>query len=836
MVAQVIAPDDMFRAVLASSRDGDGHQDMPSNVWDDLDWPLVCHALSAHCSTADARALAESLGILPSTHARARVREVEEAMLLQEQGAHPPIGDTPSLRDAILRCKKVDALDAEDLLNLAALLISARRVRRFYSAHSQEASRLVQHADQLADHASLAHDIRRTFDDAGLMLDEASAELAQRRKRYRRVRDAIMTRMDKYLKDPRFEGILQEDYVTLRQDRFVLPVRAGERGDVRGIVHGQSGSGGTLFMEPQELVPLNNELAVVQAEISAEEQRIRRALTTALRDIIEDVERSADMLAFLDFTHAQATLCHQMRAHVVQLRDDDASGFDLRQARHPLLALRAHEEEFKVVPNHIEIADGTDALVISGPNTGGKTVVLKTVGLYALMVRAGFALPASLDATARIYERVFTDIGDEQSIQSNLSTFSAHVENIASFVSKVGPGDLVLLDELFAGTDPGQAATLGRALIDDLIGRGAFVVVTTHLEGLKSIAFEDDRYAAASMTFDIDRMEPTYRLRPGVPGASWAHRIAQRLGMPEAIVERAQKMQAPSSGVVDEEHLARMERALRQAEDAQEDAERLKAEAENDRKVAQEILEKAKDKQRRQLDKEIEKARDEARAARQDIREIRDKMRALLRAERPTDKEAERIIQEAREVVRKVEQKTAAKHAAEQGHHEPPRAGQLSVGQRVWIVPYQHEGVVDEPVSDPKSVAVRMGPVRVRVPIDQLRALHAHPAQEEPEPRVLAAPRNYQDEDISYRVDLRGERVADAEEIVEAYMERADRSSMPFVMFIHGHGTGALKRAVRTKLHELPYRLDVRPGHQNEGGEGVTIAEFISKLSKDERE
>lgn len=831
MVAQHISPDKIFRAVLASARSGDGAQDMPANMWADLDWPLFCEELAAHCATADARALALDVGVLPASHARTRIKEVQEAMHLQEHGSKPPIGDTPSFRHAILRCKKSDALDAEDLLELAALLISARAVRRFYAARSQEAPRLVQHADRLADQGDLANDIRRTFDSAGLMRDEASPELSQRRRRYRRVRDAIMARMDKFLRDPRFEGILQEEYVTLRQERFVLPVKAGERGDVRGIVHGQSGSGGTLFIEPQELVPLNNELAVAQSDIAIEEMRIRRALTARLRDIIDEVELSADMLAFLDFTHAQAALSLDMQAHCVQLLDDEGTGFDLRQARHPLLALRAKREEFDVIANHIEVEEPTQALVISGPNTGGKTVVLKTIGMYALMVRSGFALPASLDATARLYARVFTDIGDEQSIQSDLSTFSAHVANISSFVSKVQAGDLVLLDELFAGTDPGQAATLGRALIDDLIGRGAFVVVTTHLEGLKSIAFEDDRYAAASMTFDIDRMEPTYRLRSGVPGASWAHRIAQRLGMPDAIIERAQKMSAPTGGVVDEKHLARMESALRTAEDARDDAERLRKEAAEDREDARESLEKAKDKQRRQLDKEVEEARTEARKVRDEIRELRRRMQALTE---PTSEEAERIIREARAVVRKVEERTRLESAAKQGQHEPPAPKDLNVDDRVWVVPYQHEGVIAERVSDPTSVAVQMGPVRVRVSVDQLRAIRGE-AKAADSTSAPIPQQHFSDDEMSYRVDLRGERVDDAEEKVDAYMEKAHRASMPFVMFIHGHGTGALKRAVRTRLHELPYRLDIRPGHQNEGGEGVTIAEFISKDHNDDR-
>lgn len=833
LVAQQIRRDEVFRAVLASSRSGDGAQGIAEATWQGLDWPLLCSRLSALCSTEDAKELALHLGVLPPSLVQARAQEVDEAMQLRVRGSRPPIGDVPMLRHAILRCKKVDALEADDLLGLAALLVATARVRRFFLSHDERAPMLANHADRLVMHDDISTDIRATFDDAGLMRDEASPELSRLRRRYRRVRDSILARTDKYLRDPRYAGILQEDFVTLRDERFVLPVRAGERGDVKGIVHGQSGSGGTLFIEPEELVPLNNELAIVQSEVAVEERRIRMALTQRLRQVIAEIEFNADMLAFLDLTNAQAALGDEMGAHHPVITSKGPA-FHLRAARHPILALRSNSEAFTVVPNDIEIGADVRALVISGPNTGGKTVTLKTIGLFALMLRAGFAVPASPDTEMRIVGRVFTDIGDEQSIQADLSTFSGHVANIASFVGRIEEGDLVLLDELFAGTDPAQATTLGRALIDDLIGRGAFVVVTTHLEGLKSIAFEDERYAAASMGFDIDRMAPTYRLRAGVPGASWAHRIALRLGMPAAIVERAERMEAPMASMVDETQLARIEDALRQADDAKAAAEKLQRQAASDREAAAEELALARDRQRRQLDEEVEKARRENAAMRRDVRELQRKLRELIEAERPSDEEAERIIAEARQTARRVEERNAAQKAGPHESRPAPQINELAVGDRVWIIPYQHYGQISERIADPNSIAVQMGPVLVRVRLDQLRLAESEAVA--PSRKLATAPARPRagEEDLSYRVDLRGQRVEDAEEMVEAYMRRAELSSLPFVMFIHGHGTGALRRAVRSRLRDLPYSLRVRPGEQGEGGEGVTIAEFVSKALADE--
>ena len=822
--------EDIFRAVLASARSGEGGQGMPDSTWTGLDWDLLCVRLADHCTTEDASELARVLGVLPLSIAPRRQEEVREALGLRASGASAPIGDVPQLRHAILRCRKLDALDAEDLLGLSALLVAAARVRRFFAQHSERAPLLNEHAQGLREHSPLAHDIRSTFDDAGLMKDEASPELSRLRRRHRRIRDSILAKTDKYLRDPRYSHILQEGFVTLREERFVLPVRAGERGDVPGIVHGQSGSGGTLFIEPEELVPLNNELATVHAEVVREEIRVRSVLTARLREVIDDVEFDADLLAYLDLTHAQARLAEEMNAGPVILRGEGAS-FALISSRHPVLALRGRAEGFAVVPNDILVGDGVHALIISGPNTGGKTVTLKTLGLYALMLRAGMLLPASADSTIRPFRRVFTDIGDEQSIQADLSTFSGHVANIASFVTEVETGDLVLLDELFAGTDPAQATTLGRALIDDLIGRGAFVVVTTHLEGLKSVAFEDDRYAAASMGFDIDAMAPTYRLRQGVPGASWAHRIALRLGMPAAIVERAERMDAPSGAAVDEQALARIEDAIRRAENDRAVAATLREAAQRDREEASSELERAKDRQRRQLDEEVEKLRRDAREARESIREIQRKMRRILAEERPTDDDVARIIAEAREAVKRVEEREQLARTSEQDKLPPLDAGRLKKGDRVWVTAYQHYGVVAEPVDDVNSIAVQMGPVLVRVRIDQLRtaqAVDSPSAKKASVERAEIRPRFGEDEELSVRVDLRGQRVEDAEEMVEAYMQKASRSHLPYVLFIHGHGTGALRRAVRAKLHALPYRLEIRPGEQGEGGEGVTVAEFVS--------
>lgn len=817
---------EIFRAVLASSRRGDGAEGLPASTWEDLDWPLLCERIAGYCATEDARELALSMGILPTGLWSRRMREIEELRGLRQRNATLPVGDVPSLRHALLRLRKVDALEGEDLLAIASMLTGASRVARFLSEHRERAPLCREHALSIADLSATATEIRSLFDASGELKDEASPELSRLRRRTRRLRETIQGRMDRYLREPRYEGILQDDYVTIRDDRYVLPVRAGEKGDVPGIVHGESGSGSTLYIEPESLVPLNNDLQIARAEIHAEVRRIRARLTKLLFAELKAVDHNADAIVFFDLSSSLSRLAYELNAALPSDRGDET--LSLKQARHPILALRELDGELTVIPNDVVLPTGSHALVISGPNTGGKTVTLKTLGLFALMARAGMPLPCDPGSVFPVPRRVFTDIGDDQSVQTDLSTFSGHVANIASFVGDVGPGDLVLLDELFAGTDPAQATTLGRALIDELIGRGAIVVVTTHLEGLKSIAFEDERYAAASMGFDIEAMAPTYRLRSGMPGASWAHRIAQRLGIPAHIVERAESMAVPEARVSDEETLARMEDAWRQIEEERERAHKVRLELERARDELRLERAKVREKQERALDKELERARDEARKLRDEAREMTRLLREAASKPESLGDEAKRLVEEARATARRVQERTSREaRAGQQG--APLSLADLQRGLSVWVVPYQQRGLVAELPSGDDIVGVQMGAIHARVPLDQLRVDQAEQGARRSEADRGAASRSAvraSAADPALRHDLRGARVDEALEQVDAYVERAMRARLPFFTLIHGHGTGALKRAIRAHLNEMPYDLRHRPGEFGEGGDGVTVVEF----------
>ncbi|MCA9506596.1 MAG: endonuclease MutS2, partial [Myxococcales bacterium] len=480
------------------------------------------------------------MGFLPAGAIAARRRaEVNELTATLRTDEAPPLRGVAQVGAALVRARKHDVLPGEQLRSVADSVEATGRVSAWFERRTESLALVAQHAQRLVPHPALAREIRRCFDPSGELADHASPELGRLRRRVAALRTDIQRRIDRILKAPRFEGILQDDYVTIRDERYVVPVRSGERGDFPGIVHGQSGSGATMFIEPEELIGPNNELRIAQLDVENEERRILTELSGRVRQHADDLESNADILTYLDLTCAAARLAVDLDMSLPDVTSARGGRFELRRARHPVLALRALAGELEVVPNDIVFDATAHVLVVSGPNTGGKTVTLKTVGLFSLMLRAGLLVPCALDAAIPEFERIFSDIGDEQAVEHDLSTFSGHVRNIARFLPECDAASMVLLDELFAGTDPEQGAALGRALLDELASRGCWVLVTTHLEQLKTLAFQDDRYACASMGFDVDRLEPTYRLRPGVPGSSYALRIARRLGLSPTVVERA---------------------------------------------------------------------------------------------------------------------------------------------------------------------------------------------------------------------------------------------------------------------------------------------------------
>ena len=815
---------------MASGIGAQGSAGIPARTWSDLDWAAIQGRLAELTVGQDARELAADLGVLPDDVWAERQLEVEEMSGLLRRGAQPPLAELPSLRHALVRARRVEALEPDDLLLVASALETAHRVRRHGASHEAVAPRYAACTAWIADLTSLTSEIRRTFDAAGLIVDDATPELARLRRRARRLRDSILARMDRYLKTPRFEGILQDDYITLREDRYVLPVRAGERGDVPGIVHGASNSGATLFIEPEDLIPLNNDLQVAQAEVRAEERRVLVRLTRLVRDAVDPIELNADLLTWVDLTVAAARMAAELDATRARVAPD--APFALTRARHPVLALRALTEGFTVIPNDITLPPGSRALVISGPNTGGKTVILKTLGLFALMTRAGMLVPCEAGSSMPLFDQVWTDIGDGQSIQGDLSTFSGHVANIASFVEQAGPRSLILIDEIFAGTDPVQGTALSRALLGWLMQRGAFSVVTTHLEGLKSISFEDDRYACASMGFDIERFQPTYRLRIGTPGASWALRIAERLGMPSAIIRAAEAGPEGDTTAEAEEKLVRMEQAWRDVLADREQARQLAAEASADRDRAAAELERARNREERAANEEATRLRRELSELRTQLREATRRLKALGNREPgPISDDEQRAIDEARELARAVDERTRAALQPEQQATEGLTWADLSRHMDVWVVPFQMYGrIAEEPVAGQK-VSVQMGAVHAFFTPDQLRR---GPGAARDDGRTAAQPQRhaaFRSAAPSRTLDVRGARVDDAVEQLDAFLEQAELSSMHEVLVIHGHGTGALKRALRSHLNTVRHPITSRPGEPGEGGDGVTVVTFTTRTT-----
>ncbi len=814
---------DCFAAVLSSGRSGDGSRGLPEKTFSDLDWRRICEALADRCVGRDAAELAAELGLLPSAPTAARRRrEVDEATAAAARGVTPPLRGLDGVTSALARARKADVLPGEDLLRISKSAHAGDRVGAYFrEGHGLEL--LKEHANSLANVREVSEELGRCLDPVGALLDDASTQLGALRRRVTSLRESILSRLGQIVKSPKFEGILQDDYVTIRDERYVLPVRAGEKGDFPGIVHGQSSTGLTLFIEPRELIDSNNKFRIAQLDVENEERRIYRQLTSVVRRRVDDLERNHDVLVYLDLTFAAAKLGVELKSTCPKMDVADSPRVHLTKARHPVLAIRELAGELEVVPNDINLSG--HALIVSGPNTGGKTVTLKTVGLIALMTRAGLTVPVDHTSTVPYVEKVFTDIGDEQGVDKDLSTFSGHVANISTFQPQCGPATLVLLDELFAGTDPEQGAALGRALLDQLTGQGASVIVTTHLEGLKTLGVENENYQAASVAFDLERLRPTYELRDGIPGSSYALRIAARLGLEPSIISRARGLLTGGGGADREAIIEQLERehgllatARKEAEAAHEE---VRKEAASLRTKREKLANQAKD----HLDKEARKLRDEIRQMKNQVSRW---SKALRKAKTPETKaqadELRKTLDQARESARLGEAK------AREGVREPVEAPDvvrpkldtsvLSAGDTVWVTTFKRSGQIIKIDVGAGRATVQLGPLRTTV---ALRDLRASLVEETEAAAPTAAPvRMDLERSEANSIDLRGARVDDALDQLDVYLDRAARSG-GVLFIVHGHGTGALKRAVRDHLRNVPYRLDWRAGGQGEGGDGVTV-------------
>ncbi|MBN1681290.1 MAG: endonuclease MutS2 [Anaerolineae bacterium] len=752
-----------------------------------------------------------------------RLQETTEARTLLENHDHITIGGARDVRRDVLAAERGVLLDPQILLDIRATLRQATTLRRILQRLHHQLPMIAAVADRLEECTALQNEISRVLDDTGQLFDSASPKLANVRREMRIAFDRLQSKLNNIVHNPNNTPYLQETLITQRHGRYVLPLRAEFKGRIPGIVHDQSASGATLFVEPLSTVDLNNTWRELQLEEENEIRRILRELCDMVGHEARFIVRTVETLAYLDLIFAKAKYADSLDATAPELvgfydapHPHPGSTIKLVQARHPLL------DPDTVVPIDVELDEMTYVLVITGPNTGGKTVALKTVGLMILMAQCGLHLPAGNGSRLSIFDEVFVDIGDEQSIEQSLSTFSGHMTNIIDILEQADERSLVILDELGAGTDPAEGSALARSLLDDLTDRGITTLVTTHHPELKVYSHEKAGVRNASVEFNLETLAPTYRLIVGLPGRSNALAIAERLGLPQAIIERARGMVTDDDLEVDDlldsihktrdEIFLTHEQTLRTQEHAEEMREELRLRLENIETERHTLLAQA----RQEAEQEIE-------ALRSEIRRLRKRLQA---AGQPLDiiKQIEQDSKYLDDDLIELPSPVTSVPGDDDNHR-------LRLGDLVWIRTLGTEGQITELTETDAEVSV--GRLRLRAKLDELshrsksesKRDKKKPRYQPGESAASTAPARHPSPGLE--LDLRGQIVEDAIPTMEDYLDAAYMAGMPFVRIIHGKGTGALRSAIRDRLHGHPLVKSYERGGHKEGGDGVTVVKIV---------
>ena len=770
-----------------------------------IEWDAVRELLSGEARTGMGRERARTaepaveLSAIEST-----VEMTAEARLaLGEKGA-PPLSGIPDVRPLLDQCRVPGSvLEGTDLLLFLPVLDAARHLSGYGRGLEAGAPGLAAATGDLPRVSDLADELRRALDDEGAVRDTASPRLAHLRRDLRERRRRIVADLERLFGLPDADRIFAERFVTVRHGRYVIPVRADARARLRGIVHDRSQSGQTLFVEPADVVDANNDLVQATREQEAEVARILAALTDAVRARAADVDALIDSIGELDWIFARGQLAERMRATRPVLRS--TVGVALRGARHPLLLAQSWQDPSRaVVPVDVEIARERPLLLVTGPNAGGKTIALKTLALHVLMAQVGCHIPADEGSELPVFERLHAIIGDDQSVAENLSTFSAFVKQVREILAEADGRSLVLLDELGAGTDPDEGAALAQAILEELAARDALVMATTHLEPLKAFASTHPRARNAAVEFDAATLAPTFRLVYDRPGQSWALTIAARLGLSPALIARAQGHRSEQAARLSE-LLQRLDEQSRSEAERTRAIERREQEAAARLAQAREQEEAAASRARQTLDR----ARDEARHLLTDVRRaVAAEWDRLKRADR-----SRRSLEESRRRLNE----TAARVAPAPPELPPADAEALGPGTSVVA---EHLGIRGEIAAVSGATAtVRSGSLTVRVPLSALRPVK--PSAESPTRGRIRVPEK---SGIASELHLLGRTTDEARDMVEQYLDDAFVAGLPAVRLVHGKGTGALRKTVRTVLAVHPLVESFRDGEPSEGGAGATVA------------
>ncbi len=736
--------------------------------------------------------------------ARTLINQTDEADRICRRIGRSPVDSFPDIRELLSRIHASLAFSAGELLMTAACLKTSRSAREALLG-AAESGVLCNMANRLSSHRQIEEEIARCIIGEDEISDSASPELQRIRRQIRLIGERVREKLNGMIKSTTTQQYLQEPIITMRGGRYALPVKAEHRAKVPGLVHDQSSSGATLFIEPAAVVELGNEHKRLLAEEKNEIERILAALTAMVAPCAEELLTSLVLLGTLDMIFARALMARDQRAILPEL--NETGEICIKAGRHPLISAQT------VVPIDLWLGADHRTLIITGPNTGGKTVTLKTVGLFTLMAMSGMLIPAAEGTRLSVFDDVYADIGDEQSIEQSLSTFSSHMTNTVRILDNADARSLVLLDELGAGTDPIEGAALAQAILETLYQRRALTLATTHYSEIKAFALTHEGMQNASMEFDVERLCPTYRLLIGIPGKSNAFEISRRLGLDAEVIERAERC-LEKQDVVFESVIAEAENARRAAENDRDAAQALRWEAERLRSDLDSSKKKLDDEKRTLR----EKAREEARAS---VRETRAEMEALiaeLRKLKHADaKELERAIQNARDRMRASEEKLSVNVESVLSGDAPPR--ELKQGDRVLLVKLNQEANVLKDTAGKDEALVQSGIVKITVKLADLRLLE----QKSEKPSAGGKVSLSADRGSAMSLDVRGKLVDEAIIEVDRFIDDAAITGINELTIIHGKGTGALRGGIQSFLRTHPKVKSYRTGAYGEGDAGVTI-------------
>lgn len=780
---------------------------MEKRVLKTLEYDKILAMLKERASCCVSRELVDTME--PSGDFDTVERELKltaEAETLFYKTGRSPVDDFLDMRHCLERMHAALFLSTGELLGIASCLKAARIAKDILAKEVGEESYLYNLAGLLITHRSAEEEINRCIINEDEIFDGASPALARIRRAMRLANEKVREKLNSMIRSTAYQKYLQEPIITIRNGRFVIPVKQEYRQQVPGLIHDQSSSGATLFIEPSAVVELGNEYKKLLAEEADEIERILTELTAMLAPYADEIREDLNIMGQIDLVFAKAKLSRELNAVMPRLNRNNY--VRIVRGRHPLIPAD------RVVPIDIWIGRDYRSLIITGPNTGGKTVTLKIVGLFALMVQSGIFVPANEGSEFPVFEHIYADIGDEQSIEQSLSTFSSHMKNIVGILDKADENSLVLLDELGAGTDPIEGAALAMSILEELNDRHCICVSTTHYSEIKAFAMTHEGMENASMEFDIDRLCPTYRLYIGIPGKSNAFEISSRLGLPNSIIDKAKgflkgedvRFEDIISSAQSQHRIAEEERKM--AEEARAELEKLRADAERERRKLDE------DRNRLQA-----KAKEDAKRIVADTKREMEKLIVEIRSIKDIDRSAaDRVIQAARDTLRATETAVNEKEAIKkEDNTKPPKT--VRAGDTVNIVTLDQKATVLSAPDSKGEVMVQAGVMKLNVKLKDIRLIEEKKAAAPTSGKVgLGAGKQ-----VGLELDVRGMLVDEANIIVDRYLDDAYNAGLSEVNIIHGKGTGALRAGVQAFLKRHPLVKGYRMGSYGEGDAGVTV-------------